>query len=227
VYSGEVCAHFDDAPDGHDERVGELSQRLALELGVEVEEAHRIGLAARLHDVGKIAVRGEILGKPGALTDFETDVARRHTVLGALMLSGSRLPVLRLAEQIALCHHERWDGRGYPNRLAGEAIPLAARIVAVADVFDALLHERAYQPAWPLAAAVAEVGLQRERHFDPCVVEAFLRVAQRGQLPFVEAPPALPASAGAERPGGTRRLVRARRELSRLGFVAARGVEVA
>lgn len=223
----QVSQHFEGAPRGHNDRVGELSRRLALEIGVTEREADRIGRAARLHDVGKIGVRDEILRKAGGLNGFELDLARRHTVVGALMLSGSRLPLLRLAETIALTHHERWDGAGYPQRLAGEAIPLAGRIVAVADVFDALLNERPYKPAWPLTAAVAEIGLQRGAQFDPAVVDAFLRLVQRGVVPLRDAGiPGLRARHG--RSGsGSAALVRARRELRRLGLVGSAPAEVA
>lgn len=111
--------------------------------------------------------------KPGKLTDQEFAVIKTHAMIGAEILAGSHSPLLRLAEQIALTHHERWDGRGYPAGLRGEQIPLAGRIAAVADVFDALTHERPYKQAWSLSAAVNEILEQAGRQFDPRVVAAF------------------------------------------------------
>jgi putative two-component system response regulator len=115
-----------------------------------------------------------ILTKPGKLTEDEWVVMRRHTTAGADMLAGSRAPIMRMAEQIALTHHERWDGGGYPQGLAGEAIPLVGRICAVCDVFDALLSRRPYKEPWPLEDALAELRRERATHFDPTVVDAFL-----------------------------------------------------
>ena len=114
-----------------------------------------------------------MLGKPGKLTTAEFDEMKTHTTVGAQMLADSGFELLGLAEEIALTHHERWDGSGYPAGLAGEAIPIAGRIVAVADVFDALTHERPYKPAWSVADALAEMTGQSGRQFDPAVLEAF------------------------------------------------------
>jgi putative two-component system response regulator len=114
--------------------------------------------------------------KPGKLTDEEFDTMKQHTVIGAKMLSGSISPWLQMAEEIALSHHERWDGRGYPSGAAGEAIALTGRIVAVADVFDALTHERPYKKAWTVDEALIEIKNQSGSQFDPRVVEAFLQV---------------------------------------------------
>ncbi|MEO6237755.1 MAG: HD domain-containing phosphohydrolase, partial [Vicinamibacterales bacterium] len=118
-----------------------------------------------------------ILLKIGKLTAAEFEVVKTHTVIGARILSGGKFPLLRLAEEIAFSHHERWDGDGYA-RMRGIDIPLAGRIVAVADVFDALTQQRPYKPAWPVAQAIAEIDLQRGRQFDPEVVGAFLRVVE-------------------------------------------------
>jgi len=133
--------------------------------------------AARLHDVGKIAIPPAILLKPGPLTASEFERMKAHTTLGARLLAGQRWPALRRAEEVALTHHERWDGSGYMG-LAGPAIPIGGRIVSVADVYDALLAERPYKLAWTTSEAIAEIRRQSGRQFDPRVVEAFLRVAQ-------------------------------------------------
>ena len=134
--------------------------------------------AAPLHDVGKIGIPDSVLLKLGKLTDEEFALVKTHTTIGARILSGSRFGLLKLAEEIARCHHERWDGSGYEG-LVGENIPLAGRIVAVADVFDALTQKRPYKAAWPITEAVAEIERQRYRQFDPTVVDAFLRVINR------------------------------------------------
>jgi CHASE2 domain-containing sensor protein len=158
----------------HLERIGRLCEQLGLALGLSADEALTLRYASLLHDVGKIAVPDSILTKPGKLTAEEWVVMRRHTTAGADMLAGSRAPIMRMAEQIALTHHERWDGSGYPQGLAGEAIPLVGRICAVCDVFDALLSRRPYKEPWPLADALEELRRSRGSHFDPTVVDAFL-----------------------------------------------------
>ena len=129
--------------------------------------------AAPLHDIGKLGISDTILLKPGSLTEAEIETMRLHATLGAQILAGSRSDVLQLAERIALSHHEWWDGSGYPRRLRGEEIPQCGRIVALADVFDALTHSRPYKDAWPVDQAVEEVHRLRARQFDPEVVEAF------------------------------------------------------
>jgi CHASE2 domain-containing sensor protein len=158
----------------HLERIGFLCERLGLALGLSADEALTLRYASLLHDVGKIAVPDAILTKPGKLTDEEWVVMRRHTTAGADMLSGSRAPIMRMAEEIALTHHERWDGSGYPQGLAADGIPLVGRICAVCDVFDALLSQRPYKEPWPLEDALAELQRERGTHFDPVVVDAFL-----------------------------------------------------
>jgi CHASE2 domain-containing sensor protein len=158
----------------HLERIGRLCEHLALALGMTAAEAETVRHASLLHDVGKVAVPDAILTKPGALTDAEWTVMREHAAAGAAMLAGSRAPVMRMAEEIALSHHERWDGTGYPSGVAGEAIPLTARICAVCDVFDALRSRRPYKEPWPLQDALDELARERGRHFDPVVLDAFL-----------------------------------------------------
>lgn len=131
----------------HTKRVGHMSALLAQTLGLPDEQVELIRRAAPLHDMGKIGIPDRILLKPGRLTPEEFEVMKTHTTLGAAMLSGSRHPLLQLAERIALSHHERWDGNGFPQALKGKAIPREARIVAVADAFDAMNSDRPYRRA--------------------------------------------------------------------------------
>jgi putative two-component system response regulator len=166
----------DETTGAHTERVGDLAGRLAARLGMNSMEVEQLSVAARLHDIGKIGLSDSILQKPGPLGAAEFAAQEMHTVIGANILSGSRFPTLRLAEEIALTHHESWDGTGYPRGLKGEEIPLSGRIVAVADVFDALTHERSYKSAWSLEAAIAEIDWQCGKKFDPAVVAAFREV---------------------------------------------------
>jgi CHASE2 domain-containing sensor protein len=158
----------------HLERIGLLCERVGLVLGLSAAEAETLRHASLLHDVGKIAVPDAILTKPGKLTEEEWVVMRRHAEAGANILSGSSAPIMRMAEEIALTHHERWDGGGYPAGLAGEQIPLVGRICAVCDVFDALLSPRPYKDPWPLQDALDELRRERGKHFDPAVVDAFM-----------------------------------------------------
>ena len=173
-----VAAEFrDDNTGQHTQRVGQMSALVAKQLGLPDPQVSLIRRAAELHDVGKIGVPDRILMKMGKLTPEEFEVVKTHTVIGARILSGGKFPLLRLAEEIAFSHHERWDGEGYA-RIKSVDIPLGGRIVAVADVFDALTQQRPYKPAWPVAEAIAEIDHQRARQFDPEVVEAFLRVIE-------------------------------------------------
>jgi putative two-component system response regulator len=170
-----AAAEFrDDETGRHTRRVGELSVSIAQRLGVADLDLGLIRLAAPLHDVGKISLPDAILGKPGRLTEAEFEQMKTHATVGAQMLTGSAFALLEVAEQIALTHHEKWDGSGYPCGLGGEAIPIAGRIVAVADVFDALTHVRPYKAAWSEADAIAEITSHAGGHFDPDVVEAFV-----------------------------------------------------
>ena len=160
----------------HVDRVGRGAGLVASKLGLPEAVVELIRDAAPLHDLGKLGVSDAVLLKPGRLNAQEFESMKRHTELGSAMLSGSSSDVLRMAEEIALNHHEWWDGSGYPAGLSGEAIPMTARIVAVVDVFDALTHDRPYKPAWTVEDAVAEMHLLRGRHFDPAVVDAFDRL---------------------------------------------------
>jgi PAS domain S-box-containing protein len=168
-----AAEYRDDATFKHAERVGRLSAWIAQALGQDEEQQELIRLAAPLHDLGKISVPDRVLLKRGPLAADEQAIMRRHTIVGFRLLTGSGSGVLRMAEQIALYHHEHWDGTGYPSGLRGQDIPLCARIVALADLFDVLIHDRPYKEAWPLAKALAEIRNLRGRHLDPDVVDAF------------------------------------------------------
>jgi putative two-component system response regulator len=176
-----AAEYRDDDTGQHTYRVSRSSAQIAGALGLTDDEVERIARAAALHDVGKIGIPDQILLKPGRLSDEEFEIMKSHTTIGAQILSGSRFPLLQLAENIALFHHERWDGSGYPHGLGGEEIPLAARIVAVVDVFDALTHNRPYKSAWPVPEALALIAKESGRHFDPGVAAAFLEV-KRSEL---------------------------------------------
>jgi putative two-component system response regulator len=176
-----AAEYRDDDTGEHTKRVGQMSAEIARGLGLPPAEVELIRRAAPLHDVGKIAIPDSILLKPGRLTPEEFEQMKTHTTLGSKMLSGGRFPLLQRAEEIALTHHERWEGTGYIG-LAGDSIPLAGRIVAVADVFDALTSARPYKTAWPRAEAVEEIRRQSGRQFDPRVVEAFLKIVEHETL---------------------------------------------
>jgi putative two-component system response regulator len=159
----------------HLTRVAETSRLIAEELGMDEHHARMIYLASPMHDVGKIGIRDAVLLKPGPLTEEERRHMRLHAGFGAEILRGSSSELIQMAEQIAAGHHEKWNGTGYPNGLSGDNIPLEARIVAVADVFDALCSERPYKAAWPLAKAFQEIVNGSGRDFDPACVAAFCR----------------------------------------------------
>lgn len=154
-----------------------MAALLGQDLGVGPDVVQLLERAAGLHDVGKIGVPDAILLAPRKLTVEEFDVVETHTVIGAKILSGSRSPLMRMAEEIAWSHHERWDGRGYGGAVA-EEIPLTGRITTVADVFDALTHARPYKDAWPLERAIDEIARQRGDQFDPRIVDAFVSIQE-------------------------------------------------
>ena len=166
----------DDETGEHTRRVGETAARIALQLGLPNDEIDLLRLAAPLHDLGKIGISDTILLKAGPLTNEEYQRMREHTTIGGALLAGGYSRLIQIAEQIALTHHERWDGKGYPKGLSGTDVPLVGRVVAVADVFDALTHERPYKPAWPVADARAEITKQRDQQFDARVIDAFLEI---------------------------------------------------
>ena len=177
LYRLALAAEYrDDDTFEHTERIRNSAALLAAELGLNESDVELIEDAAPLHDIGKLGVSDAVLLKPGKLTADELEHVRRHAELGARILSGSSSRVLQAGEEIALSHHEWWDGTGYPARLRGEAIPLFGRVVAVADVFDALTHERPYKRAWPVDEAVKEIRRLRGLQFDPRVVDAFERL---------------------------------------------------
>jgi PAS domain S-box-containing protein/putative nucleotidyltransferase with HDIG domain len=180
-----VVEYRDDQTFQHTERVGVLAAEIALRLGLRAQQIARLREAAALHDIGKIAIPDRVLLKPGRLDTQQQTVMETHAALGAQLLSRSSSPVLQMAAVVAATHHEWWDGSGYPSGLAGERIPLVGRIVAVADVFDALTHERPYMPPWPVGQAIARVRRAAGRQFDPRVVDAFLAVYEDAQLTIV------------------------------------------
>lgn len=169
------AAEYRDTDTGnHVTRVSLLARSIAEGLGCEPAWCDSLELASTMHDVGKIAVPDSILLKPGRLGPEEQAIIRRHTEHGYGILEGSASAVIALAAEIALSHHERWDGQGYPRGLSGEAIPLSGRIVAVADVFDALVSDRPYKRAWPRQDALDYLAAQSGSQFDPRCVSVFL-----------------------------------------------------
>jgi putative two-component system response regulator len=177
-----AAEYRDDDTGQHTQRVGHISALVAKAMGLPPARVETIRRAAPLHDVGKIGVPDNILLKPGRLTPEEFEVIKPHTTIGAALLSGGHSEMVQIAELIALTHHERWDGSGYPSGMKGEEIPIEGRIVSIADVFDALSHDRPYKKAWPLEDAVAEIERNGGRQFDPAVVTAFLGLWQDGSL---------------------------------------------
>jgi putative two-component system response regulator len=170
---------FDDQTGQHCFRVGHLAGMLAREIGMEGPYCARIEHAARLHDIGKIGINEMILLKPGPLDPSELTAMRAHAEVGAFMLQGAKDPVLQMAAVIAKHHHEWWNGAGYPSSLSDRRIPLAARICALADVYDALTHARPYKGAWPHRVAVEEMLNLSGVQFDPHLIRPFLRVLER------------------------------------------------
>jgi putative two-component system response regulator len=179
-----LAAEFRDDDTGqHTQRVGRTSTLMAQALGLPDDLVELVRLAAPLHDVGKIGIPDAILLKPSGLAPDEFRVMTTHTSIGGQLLSGSEAPCLRLAEEIALSHHECWNGAGYPLGRRREEIPLAGRIVSVADVYDALTHRRPYKKAWPPQDAAAEIERLGRSKFDPQVVAAFLHLLRDRLLP--------------------------------------------
>ena len=170
----------------HVERMAVISAFLAARLGLDPEVVELMRLAAPMHDVGKIGVVPEILRKPGALTDEERTAMERHTEIGYETLVDSESELLRMGATIALTHHERYDGGGYPRGLAEDEIPIEGRITAVADVFDALLSDRCYRPAFPEAAAVAKIEADNGTHFDPWVADVLLENIEESSFSVVD-----------------------------------------
>jgi len=154
-------------------RVGHYCRLLAQAIGMDEEESDLIFQASLMHDIGKIGIPDKILLKPSRLTEDEMDIMRRHAVIGAEILGEYRSRLLDMARIIALTHHEKWDGSGYPHGLKENDIPLAGRIAALADVFDALTSERPYKHSWPVEEAVEHINRESGKHFDPNLVDMF------------------------------------------------------
>jgi putative two-component system response regulator len=190
-----AAEYRDDDTHEHALRVGRSSALLAERVGLPRKNVEAIRLAAPLHDLGKVSIPDSVLLKQGPLTPDERALMETHTTVGARLLAGGGSEVVRLAHDIALTHHERIDGGGYPNHLQGDAIPLAGRIVALADVFDSLAHSRPYRAAWPVERALDLIRRERACHFDPQLVDIFVGLDVPGLLaPIadegVHAPPA-------------------------------------
>lgn len=176
-----TAGHFNDQDTGlHIWRMGAFAGAIARAKLWPVERAAMLELAAAMHDMGKVGIPDQILRKPGKLTEEEWRTMKRHSALGHQILNKATSPVFKLAAEVALHHHERWDGTGYPAGLAGNAIPESARIVAIADVFDALTMVRPYKVAWPVDKAFDEISRSAGTHLDPNLVEIFLSV--RGEI---------------------------------------------
>ena len=168
-----TAACRDDETGEHIRRIGLYSSAVARTLGWEDLAVEDMRLAGAMHDIGKVGIPDNILKKPGRLTPEEFEIMKTHTEIGGKILGGSDAPMIRMAAGIARSHHEKWDGSGYPKALPGEAIPESCRIVAVADVYDALVNDRVYRPAMSEAASIAIMNEGKGQHFDPKILEAF------------------------------------------------------
>ncbi len=173
---GRASEYRDNETGLHIIRMSKYSQLLAQKMGFNPNDSEMILSASPMHDLGKIGIPDCILLKPGRLTKEEFDTMKQHAQMGADILDKTDSELLEMARIIALTHHEKWDGSGYPRGLKGEGIPLVGRIVAICDVFDALTSERPYKKAWPIEQAVSEIRSQRGKHFDPEVVDNFLAI---------------------------------------------------
>jgi len=171
----------DDSTGEHSYRVGRLSSLLGQDFGCDDQTCFMLDLAARLHDIGKIGIPDGILLKPDRLSEAEREIMKTHTTVGAELLAQSEMPHMQMAEDIARFHHEWWDGSGYPNGIGGAAIPIAARITALSDVFDALTHRRPYKEPWPVARALEEIAYLKGHQFDPELTDLFLALVRRLQ----------------------------------------------
>lgn len=179
---GRAAEYRDNETGNHVKRVSMIAQAMAEELGMAADYCDLIAVASPMHDIGKIGVSDTILLKPGKLNDDEYLLMQQHVKIGAEILSNSDSDLLKMAHEIALTHHEKYNGKGYPHGLKAEQIPLSGRIVAIADVFDALTSERPYKKAWSTEQAVALIEREKGEHFDPVLVEAFLKILPKVQL---------------------------------------------
>ena len=178
---GRAAEYKDNETGLHVIRMSHYAKEIALAAGMNEIDAEELLNAAPMHDIGKIGIPDAILQKPGKLTPDEWEIMKTHASVGATIIGEDNSSLLKIARTIALCHHEKWDGSGYPNGLAGEAIPVEARIVAIADVFDALTSTRPYKKSWSIDDATAYIKNESGKHFDPDLVQAFIQV-----LPAIE-----------------------------------------
>jgi len=177
---GMAAEYRDEETGNHIMRMSHMSELLARKIGWNEDDCELILLASPMHDIGKIGIPDNILLKPGKFEADEWEIMKTHAVIGGKLLDGDDSDLMNMAKEIALSHHEKWDGSGYPNGLAGEAIPQSGRIAALADVFDALTSERPYKKAWTVEAAIELIKENSGKHFDPELVEVFLE-----QLPSI------------------------------------------
>ncbi|MCX5783893.1 MAG: GAF domain-containing protein [Elusimicrobia bacterium] len=196
IYRLAITAEYRDQNDTpkHLKNISEISYLIALALGLGENTAEKIKLASPLHDIGKVGLCDGILLKPGKLTPQEYDEMKKHTLYGAKILGNAKSELLRIAYKITCAHHEKYDGSGYPNKLCGEEIPMEARIVSVADVFDALCMPRVYKPAWEVPKAYSYILNESGKSFDPKVVDAFVKtfpVIKKFYEPMSNPPPSM------------------------------------
>nr|WP_241697626.1 HD domain-containing phosphohydrolase [Mariprofundus sp. NF] len=172
----DVSNWRDEETGAHIRRIGLYSELIAKALGWSLQDLDDIRLAAPMHDIGKVGIPDYVLLKPGRLDTEERRIMERHAFIGGEMLKSSEIRMIEMAHQIAIGHHEKWNGQGYPNQLAGEAIPISARIVAIVDVYDALSSERIYKPAWPEEKVLELLQNERGAHFDPELIDLFFEL---------------------------------------------------
>ncbi|MBF0560914.1 MAG: two-component system response regulator [Alphaproteobacteria bacterium] len=193
---GRAAEYRDDNTGMHIQRMSRFSRLLGLSAGLSEEKADMLMYASMMHDIGKIGIPDGVLLKPGKLTDMEFETIKKHPEIGAIIIGEQRCELLQQAREICLCHHEKWNGQGYPKGTCGEAIPLSSRIAAIADVFDALTSRRPYKDAWPVDKALALIAQQAGEHFDPGLTPLFVALKEdllaiMGQYPDENVP--LPA----------------------------------
>jgi putative two-component system response regulator len=180
LHRQSIAAELVEDPSGqHVFRVGKLAALLGAELGLDEDTCFMLEMSARLHDIGKIGIPDAILAKRGAINPEQRTLIRTHANIGAELLSQSGLPHIQMAVDVARHHHEHWDGQGYPDGIAGGAIPEAARITTLADIFDVLTHDRPYKPAWSRDKALAEIRRLKGGRFDPAMTEVFIGLVER------------------------------------------------
>ncbi|MDH4216318.1 MAG: HD domain-containing protein, partial [Gallionella sp.] len=197
---GRAADYRDNETGKHVLRVGNFSKLLGLAAGLLESQAEQLMYASMMHDIGKIGVPDHILLKPGKLTAEEFDVIKKHPEIGAGIIGDHEAEVMKMAKQVALGHHEKWNGQGYPYGLSGENIPIAARIVAIVDVFDALTSVRPYKEEWPVDKALELITQEAGRHFDPELARLFVAAeteVRRIVIEYKDATEAPPENNGA------------------------------